>query len=72
MKAIESFWIGRLGFVKANNGFEIKIYAGMATANDQAGAEAEVLNQGYVVPQIHLLNFLQIDNFNQEYQQQDQ
>lgn len=72
MRVIESFWIGRLGFVKANNGFETKIYAGMATANDQAGAEAEVLNQGYVVPQIHLLNFLQIDNFNQEYQQQDQ
>jgi len=72
MKVIESFWIGRLGFVKANNGFETKIYAGMATGDTQAAAEAEVLNQGYEVPQIHLLNFLQIDNFNQEYQTQDQ
>jgi hypothetical protein len=72
MKVIESFWVGRLGFVKANNGFETKIYAGLTTADTQPLAEAEVVKQGYEIPQIHLLNFLQVDNFNQEYQQQEQ
>ena len=43
MKIIDSFWVGQLGFVKASNGFETKIYAGIATAQTQAEAERRLL-----------------------------
>lgn len=68
MKIIDSFWVGQLGFVKASNGFETKIYAGIATAQTQAEAEQEIASSGYVVPNVHLANFLHIDNFSSEYQ----
>lgn len=67
MKIIDSFWVGQLGFVKASNGFETKIYAGVATATTQVEAEQEVIRAGYVVPNVHLANFLHIDNFSAEY-----
>ena len=68
MKIIDSFWVGQMGFVKASNGFEIKIYAGIATAQTQAEGEMEIATNGYVIPGVHLANFLHIDNFSSEYQ----
>lgn len=70
MKIIDSFWVGQLGFVKASNGFETQIYAGIATAQTQQEAEREIVAAGYIVPNVHLANFLHIDNFSAEYAQE--
>ena len=74
VKVIDSFWVGRLGFVKFSNGFETKIKAGVAMdAADEQSAVQEVIRSGYDVPHVYLAQFLDLSSIGSgEYQQMEE
>ena len=67
MKIVDAFWLGSVGFVKLNNGFEIKVLVGpVQGVNETYDAEFIAAN-GVVVPYGSLLRFLENDTYSKEY-----
>lgn len=72
MKIIETFWVGRLGFVKVNNGFETQIKCGLAEGVNEQVDTQSIARNGYTVPATHLRNFLDMSSIgSKEYEQME-
>lgn len=67
MKIVDAFWLGNIGFVKVDNGFEVRVFVGpMQGINEQEDAQW-IATYGTRVPSVSLSQFLEIDRYKSEY-----
>lgn len=67
MKIVDTFWFGQVGFVKVDNGFEKKVYVGVAQGVNEQHDSEFIAKFGYPVPTVLLTQFLEDDKYRSEY-----
>ena len=70
MRIIDAFWLGNVGFVKVNNGFETKVYTDIAQGVNETYDTEFIAKNGREVPSNALVRFLENDTYNSEYVQE--
>jgi hypothetical protein len=67
MKIVDAFWLGSVGFVKLNNGFETRVLVGPAQGVNETYDAEFIAKNGAIVPYGSLLRFLENDTYSNEY-----
>jgi len=70
MRIIDAFWLGNVGFVKVNNGFETKVYTGVVQGVNETYDTEFIAKNGREVPSNALVRFLENDTYKSEYVQE--
>lgn len=67
MRIMDAFWINSIGFVKVHNGFETKVYMGVAQGLNETYDTEYIAKHGQLVPTQLLTQFLELDSYNKQY-----
>lgn len=67
MKVVDALWVGRIGFIKVTNGFELKVYAGLVQGMGEAADTQYIIKNGSELPLVILSQFLEGDPFTAQY-----
>lgn len=67
MTIVDSFWLGGIGFVKVNNGFETKTYVGIAQGQGEKQDTEHIARYGTQVPETVLVQFLDNSQYSRQY-----